>query len=116
MKYPQPLYSYQGTETPEYTNMLFVRLAEFDAAKDKKQSKNKWPDPADEWKFGFGQDTVFMISIAENQYQPPPVQKLLCSVIETPEDVAVGDKGIGGCIWMGDQKAFKRDFKQKGVQ
>ncbi len=111
-----PLWQYVGTEQPELHSMLFMRIAEFDAKKEGGASSEKWPNPTDEWKYGFGQETVFLMTIPQNHYQPPPCQKLFCSVIETPEDYTVGTEGVGGFIWTGDETAFKRDFKQKGKQ
>lgn len=111
-----PLYQYRGTEQPELNGLLFMRIAEFDAKRDGKPSTDKWPDSSDEWKFGFGQETVFLMTIPRNDLQPPPVKKLLCSTIETPEDFEVGNEGVGGFFWTGDEEKFKREFKQKGKQ
>ncbi len=111
-----PLYSYIGTEQPELHSMLFMRIAEFDSKKEGGASSDKWPNPTDEWKFGFGQETVFLMSIPRNDLQPPPVKKLFCSVIETPETVEVGNEGVGGFFGEFSMEDFKKNFKQKGVQ
>ena len=110
------LYSYIGGEQPELRGLLFVRIAEFDAKQDGKASSKKWPDSTDEWKYGFGQDTVFLMTIPRNDLQPPPVKRLLCSTIETPEDFEVGNEGVGGFFGCFSQEYFKKNFKQKGKQ
>lgn len=115
-KLPNKIYQYCGTDQPELNGFLFQRIAEFDSGKDGKQSKNKWPDSTDEWKYGFGQETVFLMTIPQDHLQPPPLRKIFCSVIETPEDYAVGTEGVGGFIYCSTIEDFKRDFKQKGAQ
>lgn len=115
-KLPNKIYSYVGNSQPELRGLLFHRIAEFDSGKDGKQSKNKWPAAEDEWKYGFGQDTVFLMTIPQDHLQPPPLRKMFCSVIETPEDYAVGDEGVGGFLYTATIEEFERDFKQKGSQ
>ena len=111
----RPIFKYIGPEK-QYQNLWFERIAEFDVGKDGKFTNKPWPDSSDSWKYGFDSDTVFMMTIDRNDLQPPPLQKMFCSVIETPEDVAVGDSGIGGIISSGSQKQFKEHFQSKGVQ
>ncbi len=65
-----PIFSYCGTEQPELNGLLFVRIAEFDTKQDGKPSTDKWPNSTDEWKYGFGQDTVFLMTIPRNDLQP----------------------------------------------
>ena len=115
-KLPQKIYSYCGTSQPHLNGLLFQRLAEFDSSKDGKLSKNKWPSSDEEWKYDLGEDNVFLITIPQDHLQPPPLKKIFCTVMETPEDYAVGDEGVGGFVWRGDSESFKRDFKQKGSQ
>lgn len=110
------IFQYIGQEQPELNGLLFMRIAEFDAKRDGKPSTDKWPNSTDEWKYGFGQETVFLMTIPRNDLQPPPVKKLLCSTIETPEDFEVGNEGAGGFFYSSTEENFKRDFKQKGKQ
>lgn len=114
-KFPNKIYKYVGPQK-ELNNLWFQRIAEFEPDKDGKPSKNKWPNASDEWKFGFGQETVFLTTIERNDLQPPPLQKLFCSIIETPETVEVGNQGVGGFIYSASLEEFKRDFQEKGSQ
>lgn len=56
------------------------------------------------------------MTIPQDHLQPPPLRKMFCSVIETPEDYAVGDEGVGGFLYTATIEEFERDFKQKGSQ
>ena len=114
-KFPTKIYKYVGNDQPEFKNMLFQRIAEFDAGKDGKITKEKWPAKEDEWKFDFSSDTVFLMNI-RNDLQPPPMKKMFCSVIETPEEVEVGNEGAGGFIFECDEKYLSENFEMKGKQ
>ena len=110
-KYPQKLYQYIGDEA-QFKGMFYIRIAERDT------DGNPWPK-SEHWKFeAVNEDDVFMMSIWENHLQPSPHQKMLCSFEMRPEneDPVVGEKGIGGLLWLGSEVKFQKDFKQKGSQ